>query len=138
MPAKTALVLGGGGFIGSHLVKRLKHEGFWVRAADLKRMAKTLADSNPEQAKWYAISEKLEKQVWDLKKLNCNVDFYSASVLYTLGIPTDLFTTMFAASRMAGWTAHVLEQYGHNRLIRPVSLYTGLSGQTYIPIQKRA
>ncbi len=107
------------------------------RAKDLRLMAKTLADANPEQAKWYAISEKLERAVWEKKKLNCNVDFYSASVLYTLGFPVDLFTTVFAASRMAGWTAHVLEQYAHNRLIRPISLYTGLLSQTYIPMQNR-
>ena len=107
------------------------------RAADLRRMSKTLADSHPDQAKWYQISEKLEKAVWEKKKLNCNVDFYSASVLYMLGIPIDLFTTLFAASRMAGWSAHVLEQYAHNRLIRPVSQYTGAMNQTYIPIQQR-
>ena len=107
------------------------------RAADLRVMAKTLADNNPEQAKWYAISEKLEQAVWEKKKLYCNVDFYSASVLYTLGIPVDLFTTIFAVSRMSGWTAHVLEQYSHNRLMRPVSLYTGSLNQTYVPIQNR-
>ena len=108
------------------------------RAADLQEMARTLAASNAAQAKWYAISEKLEKAVWEKKKLNCNVDFYSASVLYTLGVPVDLFTTLFAISRMAGWTAHVLEQYRHNRLIRPVSLYTGATHQTYVPIQDRS
>lgn len=108
------------------------------RAKDLRSMAKSLADANSEQAKWYAISEKLEKTVWDKKKLNCNVDFYSASVLYTIGFPVDLFTNVFAASRMAGWTAHVLEQYSHNRLIRPVSHYTGASNLTYSPIDKRS
>jgi citrate synthase len=107
------------------------------RAADLKKMAKALADSNVAQAKWFEISEKLEKAVWDKKKLNCNVDFYSASVLYTLGIPVDIFTTLFAISRMAGWTAHVLEQYSNNRLIRPVSLYTGPAHRPYTPIQDR-
>ncbi len=107
------------------------------RAQDLRVMAKTLAEANREQAKWYAISEKLEQTVWEKKKLYCNVDFYSASVLYTLGFPVDLFTTVFAASRMSGWTAHVLEQYAHNRLMRPVSLYTGPTNQTYIPIQNR-
>ena len=100
--------------------------------------AKALADANPAQSKWFAISEKLEKAVWEKKKLNCNVDFYSASVLYMLGIPVDLFTTLFAISRMAGWTAHVLEQYAHNRLIRPVSLYTGSAPRAYTPIQGRA
>ncbi len=107
------------------------------RADSLRAMAKALADNNPEQAKWYALSEKLEKIVWERKKLYCNVDFYSASVLYTLGIPIDLFTTIFAISRMAGWTAHVLEQHADNRLIRPVSSYTGLTNQTYVPIKDR-
>ncbi len=108
------------------------------RAFDLRNMAKALADANAEQAKWFAISEKLEKLVMEKKKLNCNVDFYSASVLYTLGIPVDLFTTLFASSRMAGWTAHVLEQYANNRLIRPVSQYTGLVNQVYTPIENRS
>ncbi len=108
------------------------------RAADLKVMAKMLADSNPQQAKWFAISEKLEKVVWEKKKLYCNVDFYSASVLYTIGIPIDMFTCMFAISRVAGWTAHILEQYANNRLMRPVSLYTGKLGQTYVPIEQRS
>ncbi len=108
------------------------------RAADLKVMAKTLADNNPSQAKWYAISEKMEKYVWDKKKLSCNVDFYSASVLYIVGIPIDMFTCMFAISRVAGWTAHILEQYANNRLMRPVSLYTGKDGQKYVPIEQRS
>ncbi len=107
------------------------------RADDLRAMARALAEANKEQAKWFAISEKLEKAVWERKKLYCNVDFYSASVLYTIGIPVDLFTAMFAVSRMAGWTAHVLEQYADNRLIRPVSQYTGPSPRTYTPISKR-
>ena len=107
------------------------------RADDLRQMAKTLAEQNPGQKKWFAISEKLEQVVWTRKKLNCNVDFYSASVLYTIGIPIDLFTTMFAISRMAGYTAHVLEQYTDNRLIRPVSIYTGQTDQVYIPIKDR-
>lgn len=107
------------------------------RADDLRAMARTLAEANKEQAKWFAISEKLEKTVWERKKLYCNVDFYSASVLYTIGIPVDLFTTIFAVSRMAGWTAHVLEQYADNRLIRPVSHYTGAAPRAYTPISKR-
>jgi citrate synthase len=107
------------------------------RADDLRAMAKALAVANPEQSKWFAISEKLEQMVWARKKLNCNVDFYSASVLYTLGIPVDLFTTMFAISRVAGWTAHILEQYADNRLIRPLSSYTGEANRAYTPIQKR-
>ncbi len=108
------------------------------RADDLRGMAKALADKFSDQARWYAISEKLEQAVWTRKKLNCNVDFYSASVLYIVGIPIDLFTTMFAISRVAGYTAHVLEQYADNRLIRPVSSYIGQPiGQSYVPIEKR-
>ena len=107
------------------------------RAADLRVMAKQLAQTNPEQAKWYAISEKLEQAVWTRKKLNCNVDFYSASVLYTIGVPVDLFTTMFAISRMAGWTSHVLEQLSDNRLIRPVSNYVGAAPRSYVSIKDR-
>ncbi len=107
------------------------------RADDLRQMARTLAEHNPEQKKWFTISEKLEQVVWTRKKLNCNVDFYSASVLYTIGIPIDLFTTMFAISRMAGYTAHVLEQYADNRLIRPISVYTGQTDQVYTPIKDR-
>ncbi len=107
------------------------------RAYDLRIMARTLAESNREQAKWFAISEKLEKAVYDRKKLSPNVDFYSASVLYTVGIPVDLFTPMFAISRMAGWTAHMIEQLSDNRLIRPVSHYVGRADLRYVPIEER-
>jgi citrate synthase len=108
------------------------------RAYDLRIMARTLAESNRDQAKWYAISEKLEKLVWDKKKLYPNVDFYSASVLYTVGIPVDQFTPMFAVSRMAGWTAHVLEQLKDNRLMRPVSNYVGAAPRSYVAMKDRA
>ena len=132
-------------FVNEALTAKRKFMGFGhrvykgpdPRAKDLHEMAKALADSNPSQSKWYAISEKLEKTVWEKKKLNCNVDFYSASVLYILGVPVDLFTNMFAISRMAGWTAHVLEQYRNNRLIRPVSLYTGSAPRSYVSIDAR-
>ncbi len=107
------------------------------RADDLREMAKELAKGNPLQAKCFDISQKLEQAVWTKKKLNCNVDFYSASVLYTIGIPIDLFTAMFAVSRMAGWTAHVLEQYSNNRLIRPVSQYIGEPPRSYLPLKDR-
>ena len=132
-------------FVDTALANKKKLMGFGhrvykgpdPRADDLRPMAKALAKDNPEQAKWYEISEKLEKTVWNRKKLNCNVDFYSASVLYTIGIPIDLFTTMFAVSRLAGWVAHVLEQYGNNRLIRPISNYNGSAPRAYVPIQAR-
>lgn len=132
-------------YLDDALAKKKKLMGFGhrvykgpdPRAKDLHEMARQLAESNAEQAKWYAISEKLEKAVFERKKLYCNVDFYSASVLYTLGIPVDLFTPMFAVSRMAGWTAHVLEQQRNNRLMRPVSHYTGEGPRAYVPIESR-
>jgi citrate synthase len=69
--------------------------------------------------------------------LNANVDFYSATVYHSLGVPTDLFTPIFAIARTSGWTAHVLEQLADNRLIRPQSLYTGPTGLKVFPIDQR-
>jgi citrate synthase len=86
----------------------------------------------------YRLSKRMEETVKTIKGLNPNVDFYSASTYYSLGIPIDLFTPIFAVSRMAGWTAHVLEQYRNNRLIRPRAEYRGNpDGQTWIPIEER-
>ncbi len=86
----------------------------------------------------YLTSKKIEQTMKEEKNLNANVDFYSASAYYSLGIPIDLFTPIFAVSRMSGWTAHVLEQYRNNRLIRPRAEYTGKPvGQPWIPIQER-
>ena len=87
--------------------------------------------------KWMQISDKVEKVMLEDKAIPCNVDFFSASVLYVLGFPVDFFTTVFATSRMAGWTAHVVEQRADNRLIRPAAEYTGLRDQHYIPMEKR-
>ena len=86
---------------------------------------------------WMEISDRVEKVMWETKQIPCNVDFFSASVLYLLGFPVDFFTTVFAASRVAGWTAHVIEQLSDNRLIRPAAEYTGLMDQHYIPMAKR-
>jgi citrate synthase len=83
-------------------------------------------------------SQRVEQTVKEEKKLNANVDFYSASTYYSLGIPVDLFTPVFAVSRMSGWTAHVLEQYHNNRLIRPRAEYKGNpDGMPWIPLEKR-
>ena len=107
------------------------------RATHLREMSKQLAESTGD-TKWYDMSRRIEKLVNEEKKLNSNVDFYSASVYYTLGIPIDLFTPIFAVSRVSGWTAHVLEQYGNNRLIRPRAEYVGPEyPQPYVPIEKR-
>jgi citrate synthase len=90
------------------------------------------------QPAWFEMSERIEAIVKAEKKLNPNVDFYSASTYYALGIPIDLFTPIFAVSRIAGWSAHVLEQYGNNRLIRPRAEYIGPSyPQRYRPIDAR-
>jgi citrate synthase len=107
------------------------------RAASLKGMAKSLGESTGNQ-NLYEISAQIEKYINENKKLNANVDFYSASTYYSLGIPVDLFTPIFAVSRMSGWTAHVLEQYRNNRLIRPRADYKGAEpGQPWVPIEKR-
>ncbi|MBV9769463.1 MAG: citrate synthase, partial [Bryobacterales bacterium] len=86
----------------------------------------------------YLTSKKIEETIKEQKRLNANVDFYSASTYYSLGIPIDLFTPIFAVSRMSGWAAHVLEQYRNNRLIRPRADYTGKPvGQPWIPLGER-
>jgi citrate synthase len=99
-------------------------------------MAQKLS-SKVGEAKWIEMSDRIAKLMLEKKHLNANVDFYSATVYYSLGIPTDLFTPIFAISRTAGWTAHVLEQLSDNRLIRPQSRYTGPVGLTVKPIDQR-
>jgi citrate synthase len=94
------------------------------RATHLRRMSKEACERSG-QAKWYQMSARIEERVKTEKKLNPNVDFYSASTYYVSGMPIDLFTPFFAVSRMSGWTAHILEQYSNNRLIRPRAEYTG-------------
>ena len=94
------------------------------RAPHLKKMAQTLS-AKLGDPKWIQMSERIAELMLQKKGLHANVDFYSATVYYSLGIPTDLFTPVFAISRTAGWTAQVLEQLADNRLIRPQSVYTG-------------
>jgi citrate synthase len=107
------------------------------RATHLRAMSKALAESSG-QTRWYDMSRRIEKILNEEKKLNSNVDFYSASVYYMLGIPPDVYTPIFAVSRISGWAAHVLEQYEHNRLIRPRAEYIGPEyPQPYVPIEKR-
>ncbi len=106
------------------------------RATHLRRLARSLGASAGD-TRWFEISERIEKAVMDQKGLYPNVDFYAASVYRSLGIPTDLFTPVFAASRIAGWTAHIREQYADNRLIRPDSEYIGPTDQTYVPVEER-
>ena len=105
------------------------------RAPHLKRLAEKL--SAKVDPKWLRMSEHIAEIMKKEKNLNANVDFYSATVYYSLGIPTDLFTPIFAISRVAGWTAHVLEQLADNRLIRPLSEYIGPRDLKVVPIDQR-
>jgi citrate synthase len=106
------------------------------RAPHLKRMAQILSAKLGEP-KWIQMSERIAELMLKEKNLHANVDFYSATVYYSLDIPTDLFTPIFAIARTAGWTAHVLEQLSDNRLIRPQSEYTGPVGMKVVPIEQR-
>jgi citrate synthase len=107
------------------------------RAPHLKRMAVQLTAELGEP-KWVQMSEKIAAHMLDKKGLHANVDFYSATVYYSLGIPLDLFTPIFAISRTAGWTAHILEQLADNRLFRPSSEYVGPSvGKKVVPLDQR-
>jgi citrate synthase len=107
------------------------------RATHLRAMSRDLGKSSG-QAKWFEISHKIEEFVKADKKLNANVDFYSASTYHTLGIDVDLFTPVFAVSRISGWTAHVIEQLDDNRLIRPRADYLGPEyPNPFIPIEQR-
>lgn len=85
----------------------------------------------------YDISAKIDDIVTKEKGLLPNVDFYSASTYHSLGIPRDLFTPIFAVSRTSGWTAHILEQYTNNRLIRPRAEYVGSKMRHYVPVEER-
>lgn len=107
------------------------------RAPHLKAMAIKLSNELGE-AKWIQMSERIASLMKEKKGLNANVDFYSATVYYSLGIPTDLFTPIFAISRMSGWTAHILEQLADNRLFRPLSEYVGPeAGRKVAPVGQR-
>lgn len=107
------------------------------RATHLRALSEELGRRTGHQ-ELYRMSKRMEETVKSVKGLNPNVDFYSASAYYSLGIPIDLYTPIFAVSRMSGWTAHVLEQYRNNRLIRPRADYRGNpDGQTWIPISGR-
>ena len=107
-----------------------------ARKPHLKKMAHQLWKEKDDMT-LYEVAEEIEKQVKSRKPIITNVDFYSAPLLYGLDIPTDLFTPLFAMSRIAGWSAHVLEQYGNNRLIRPRARYVGPIDRTFKPIEQR-
>ena len=106
------------------------------RATHLRAMSEDLGKRTGD-SRWYEISRVIEEYMKEHKGLNSNVDFYSASVYYMMGFPIDLDTPVFACSRISGWTAHVLEQYSNNRLIRPRAEYVGPKVTEYVPIDQR-
>ncbi len=106
------------------------------RAAHLRRMAEQLG-RKAGQPQWFAIQRVIEDVMRREKGLYCNVDFYSASMYYVMGIPLDLYTPIFAISRVGGWCAHVLEQHADNRLIRPRAEYVGPMNRTWTPLGRR-
>lgn len=133
------------GFIRAKLARKEKIPGFGhrvyrtedPRATHLRQMSRELGRRAGGTA-WFDISQRIEALMKSEKRLNPNVDFYSASTYYALGIPVDLYTPIFAVSRISGWTAHFLEQYANNRLIRPRAEYTGPPyPQRFVPLDQR-
>ncbi len=106
------------------------------RATWLRKFSKQLGEKKGE-TKWFEMSQKLEKLMHDKKGMFPNVDFYSASTYYLMEIPLDLYTPIFALSRISGWTGHILEQYANNKLIRPRAEYVGERDLKYAPIDER-
>lgn len=132
-------------YIKSALAKGEKIMGFGhrvyhtedPRATHLRKMSQQLSLATGH-LKWFEMSKKIEDFMKAEKGINANVDFYSASVYYALQIPTDLFTLLFAMSRISGWGAHILEQYADNRLIRPREDYVGPMDQHYVALAQRS
>ena len=131
--------------VRSRLARKVKIPGFGhrvyrtedPRATHLRRMSKELGEK-AGNTRWFEMSRRIETLVTGEKKLYPNVDFYSASTYYTLGIEIDLYTPIFAVSRISGWTAHCLEQYANNRLIRPRTDYIGPPyPQPFLPLDQR-
>ena len=106
------------------------------RADFLRQFSKQLGEKHGD-TRWYEMSRRLEELMFEKKGLYPNVDFYSASTYYMLGIPIDLYTPIFAFSRVSGWTAHILEQYADNRLIRPRAEYAGPMDRQFRPLAER-
>ena len=132
------------GYVSDALSKKKKIMGFGhavyktedPRATHLRRFSKEMGERKGD-SKWYEITAKLEAIMKREKNLLPNVDAYSASTYYMIGIPLDLYTPIFAISRISGWTAHILEQYADNKLIRPRAEYVGPRNVPYVPIDER-
>ena len=131
-------------YVSDALSKKKKIMGFGhavyktedPRATHLRRFSKEMGERKGD-SKWYEITAKLEAIMKREKNLLPNVDAYSASTYYMMGIPLDLYTPIFAISRISGWTAHILEQYADNKLIRPRAEYVGPRNVPYVPIDER-
>lgn len=106
------------------------------RATWLRRFSEKMAEKTGI-TKWFEMSQRIEQLMREKKGMFPNVDFYSASTYYLMGIPLDLYTPIFAVSRISGWTGHILEQYANNKLIRPRAEYVGPRGLKYVPIEQR-
>lgn len=106
------------------------------RATWLRKYSQHMAEKKGE-SKWFEMSRRVEQLMHDKKGMFPNVDFYSASTYYLMGIPLDLYTPIFAVSRISGWTGHILEQYANNKLIRPRAEYIGARDLNYVPIGER-
>ena len=106
------------------------------RATWLRKFSKQMAEKKGE-SKWFDMSQRIESLMHEKKGMYPNVDFYSASTYYLMGIALDMYTPIFAVSRISGWTGHILEQYGHNKLIRPRAEYIGARDLKYAPIGER-
>lgn len=106
------------------------------RATWLRRYSKQMAEKTGV-SKWFDMSQRIEKLMLEKKGMHPNVDFYSASTYYLMGIPLDLYTPIFAISRISGWTGHILEQYANNKLIRPRAEYIGERDRKYVPVSER-
>jgi 2-methylcitrate synthase len=127
--------------IQARLVRKEKIMGFGhriytvsdPRSVVIKEWALRLAQSD-EQKRLYAVAGRIEKVMWDAKKLFPNLDFYSALAYRFCGIPTELYTPMFVLARISGWMAHIIEQRSNNKLIRPISRYTGPEPREYVPL----
>jgi citrate synthase len=132
------------GWVRERLAAKQKIMGFghrvyktWdPRATVLREIAERLGRQFGE-TRWFEISVRVQESVMEAKRLYPNVDFYTASVYSALGLPPDLYTPLFAAARMAGWTAHIREQYADNRLIRPDSEYVGPEPRAWKPLESR-
>jgi citrate synthase len=131
-------------FIRKALAEKRKIMGFGhavyktedPRATHLRQFSKEMGETAGEY-KWYEMSRKIEEVMRREKGLYPNVDFFSASTYYMMGIPLDLYTPIFAVSRISGWTGHILEQYADNKLIRPRAEYVGPRDLPYVPIDQR-